>query len=55
MFEEVSYIFVVLAGGVLYQTSYDGTEVAITVVGDIATGGKPALGSRVDSLKIRSP
>ena len=30
MFEEVSYIFVVLAGGVLYQTSYDGTEVAIT-------------------------
>ena len=25
------------------------------LVGDSTTGGKPALGSRVDSLKIRSP
>ena len=29
-FEEDPDIFVVLAGGVFYQTSYDGTEVAIT-------------------------
>ena len=29
-FEEDSDIFVVLAEGVFYQTSYDGTEVAIT-------------------------
>ena len=29
-FEEDPDIFVVLAGGVFYQTSYDDTEVAIT-------------------------